>query len=171
MLSRTIRLLVVEDSPSYLYLVTNAFSDRGEKIRWELTVAKDGEDQRAVAHADGGDQLGARIHMAQHGLDGCARAHRGQLSKLHQLGRRGHGRLAKDEQPVVQCEYQAAAGAEVERRYDDAVKALRSSQATGRPLGTVDFVDDLERRLGRPLAPRTRGRKAQADAADQQSLL
>jgi putative transposase len=62
-------------------------------------------------------------------------------------------------------------GAEVERRYDDAVKALRSSQATGRPLGTVDFVDDLERRLGRPLAPRTRGRKAQADGADQQGLL
>lgn len=62
-------------------------------------------------------------------------------------------------------------GAEVERRYDDAMKALRSSQATGRPLGTADFIDDLERRLGRTLAPRTRGRKAQGDGVAQQDLL
>jgi len=41
---RTIRLLVVEDSPAYLYLVQKAFSDRGEQTRWELTVAKDGEE-------------------------------------------------------------------------------------------------------------------------------
>jgi chemotaxis family two-component system response regulator Rcp1 len=41
---RTIRLLVVEDSPSYLYLVQRAFIDRGEQTRWELTVAKDGEE-------------------------------------------------------------------------------------------------------------------------------
>jgi CheY-like chemotaxis protein len=45
---RIIRLLVVEDSPGYLYLVTDAFSDRGEKIRWELTVAKDGEEALAL---------------------------------------------------------------------------------------------------------------------------
>jgi putative transposase len=62
-------------------------------------------------------------------------------------------------------------GAEIERRYDDAVKALRSSQTTGRPLGTADFVDDLERRLGRPLARRTRGRKPQGDGADHPNLL
>jgi two-component system response regulator len=41
-------LLVVEDSPGYLHLVTRAFSDRGEEIRWELTVAKDGEEALAL---------------------------------------------------------------------------------------------------------------------------
>jgi two-component system, chemotaxis family, response regulator Rcp1 len=39
---RAIRLLVVEDSPSFQYLLREAFSDRGE-IRWELTIAEDGE--------------------------------------------------------------------------------------------------------------------------------
>jgi len=42
---------------------------------------------------------------------------------------------------------------------DDAVKAIRAAESTGRPLGSRDFVDDLERRLGRPLAPRPPGRK------------
>jgi two-component system, chemotaxis family, response regulator Rcp1 len=48
MSSRIIRLLVVEDSPGYLQLVTNAFGDRGEEVRWELTVAKDGEEALAL---------------------------------------------------------------------------------------------------------------------------
>ena len=39
---RTIRLLVVEDSPSFQYLLREAFSSRDE-IRWELTIAEDGE--------------------------------------------------------------------------------------------------------------------------------
>ena len=39
---RTIRLLVVEDSPSFQYLLREAFSSRDE-IRWELTIAADGE--------------------------------------------------------------------------------------------------------------------------------
>jgi CheY-like chemotaxis protein len=43
MLPRTIRLLVVEDSPSFQYLIHEAFSTRGE-IRWELTIANDGEE-------------------------------------------------------------------------------------------------------------------------------
>jgi CheY-like chemotaxis protein len=42
MLLRTIRLLVVDDSPSFRYLIHDAFSSRDE-IRWELTVAEDGE--------------------------------------------------------------------------------------------------------------------------------
>jgi|HubBroStandDraft_6_1064221.scaffolds.fasta_scaffold372530_1 CheY-like chemotaxis protein len=42
MLVRTIRLLVVEDSPSFQYLLKGAFGTRGE-IRWELTIAEDGE--------------------------------------------------------------------------------------------------------------------------------
>ena len=45
---RVIRLLVVEDSPGYQYLVTEAFRDRGEEIQWELTVAKDGEEAVAL---------------------------------------------------------------------------------------------------------------------------
>ncbi len=39
---RTIRLLVVEDSEAYLYLIQRAFSTR-EGIHWELMVAHDGE--------------------------------------------------------------------------------------------------------------------------------
>lgn len=39
---QTIRLLVVEDSEAYLYLIQKAFSSR-EGIHWELTVANDGE--------------------------------------------------------------------------------------------------------------------------------
>jgi chemotaxis family two-component system response regulator Rcp1 len=39
---RTIRLLVVEDDPAYLYLIRKAFSGRAEKTRWELTTAVDG---------------------------------------------------------------------------------------------------------------------------------
>jgi CheY-like chemotaxis protein len=46
--TRIIRLLVVEDSPGYLHLVTHAFSDRGKEIRWELTVAKDGHEALAL---------------------------------------------------------------------------------------------------------------------------
>src|SRR5258707_886299 len=41
---RVIRLLVVEDSPVYQYIVRNAFSERVGETRWELTVAKDGEE-------------------------------------------------------------------------------------------------------------------------------
>jgi CheY-like chemotaxis protein len=36
-------LLVVEDTPSYLYLIQKAFHSRQGEIRWELTVAEDGE--------------------------------------------------------------------------------------------------------------------------------
>ncbi|MET0272117.1 MAG: transposase [Phenylobacterium sp.] len=42
---------------------------------------------------------------------------------------------------------------------DPAFAALRAAEATGRPLGTPDFVADLERRLGRPIARRAPGRK------------
>jgi CheY-like chemotaxis protein len=41
---RTIHLLVVEDNPAYLYLIQKAFSGRGEQIRWNLTVATNGEE-------------------------------------------------------------------------------------------------------------------------------
>jgi chemotaxis family two-component system response regulator Rcp1 len=41
---RTIRLLVVEDDPGYLYLIQDAFGARGQQTRWDLTTAKDGEE-------------------------------------------------------------------------------------------------------------------------------
>jgi chemotaxis family two-component system response regulator Rcp1 len=41
--SRTIRLLVVEDSAGYLHLIQRAFRDRQGSIRWELSIAQDGE--------------------------------------------------------------------------------------------------------------------------------
>jgi putative transposase len=37
--------------------------------------------------------------------------------------------------------------------------ALRQAEGTGRPIGAPDFVADLERRLGRPIARRAPGRK------------
>jgi two-component system, chemotaxis family, response regulator Rcp1 len=40
---RTIRLLVVEDSQSFQFLIREAFRARGD-IRWELTMANDVEE-------------------------------------------------------------------------------------------------------------------------------
>jgi hypothetical protein len=42
---------------------------------------------------------------------------------------------------------------------DPAFSALRAAETTGRPLSAKDFVTDLERRLGRPIARRAPGRK------------
>jgi chemotaxis family two-component system response regulator Rcp1 len=41
--ARVVRLLVVEDSRAYLYLIKGAFLARQGQIRWELTFAEDGE--------------------------------------------------------------------------------------------------------------------------------
>ena len=49
--------------------------------------------------------------------------------------------------------------------------ALRAAEGTGRPVGTADFVTDLERRLGRPLAHRAAGRKPTAVAVMQKALV
>src|SRR5579862_8585664 len=51
MLPRTIRLLVVEDSPAFQYLIRDAFSNRGE-IRWELSIARDGEEALHLLFAE-----------------------------------------------------------------------------------------------------------------------
>jgi len=42
---------------------------------------------------------------------------------------------------------------------DPAVRLLRDRTRTGRPCGPAEFVARLENLLGRPLAPRKRGRK------------
>jgi putative transposase len=55
---------------------------------------------------------------------------------------------------------------------DDAVfRTLRAGEGTGRPVGSADFIADLERRLGRPIAKRTAGRKPKAAAPEQPDLL
>ena len=46
--TRTIRLLVVEDNPAYLYLIENAFASHKSDFRWALTVATDGEQAVSV---------------------------------------------------------------------------------------------------------------------------
>jgi putative transposase len=55
---------------------------------------------------------------------------------------------------------------------DDAgFQRLRAAEATGRPIGAADFVADLERRLGRPIARRAPGRKPRATTEDQLGLV
>ena len=59
-----------------------------------------------------------------------------------------------------------------DRASDDAAcAALRSAEGTGRPLGSADFVADLERRLGRPMARRAPGRKPSVGTDAQTKLL
>ena len=41
---RVIKLLVVEDSPSYLYLIKRVFQERQGDTLWELVIANDGEE-------------------------------------------------------------------------------------------------------------------------------
>ncbi len=48
---------------------------------------------------------------------------------------------------------------------------LRAAETTGRPLGGADFVADLERRLGRPIARRAPGRKPSRAPLEQLGLL
>ena len=52
--------------------------------------------------------------------------------------------------------------------YDEAFTSLRKAEGIGFPLGTADFVIELERRLGRPIARRAPGRKAAATAQGEQ---
>lgn len=61
--------------------------------------------------------------------------------------------------PVLSCVDRFAELIEDGPGHDAAFHALRAAERTGRPVGTRDSVLDLERGLGRPLAPRGRGRK------------
>ena len=56
-------------------------------------------------------------------------------------------------------------------RWERAFSALRLSEGTGRPLGAADFVADLERLLGRPVARRAPGRKPSAPPLEPPTLL
>ena len=53
---------------------------------------------------------------------------------------------------------------------DPVFRTLRAAEGTGRPVGAADFIADLERRLGRPIARRASGRKAKAASAEQLEL-
>ena len=57
--------------------------------------------------------------------------------------------------------------AEAEEDFSD----LRRAETTGRPLGTPEFVDGLERILGRTIARRAPGRKPLGDDQNQLRLL
>jgi hypothetical protein len=56
---------------------------------------------------------------------------------------------------------------------EDDFSELRRAEATGRPLGTPEFVDRLENLLGRKIARRAPGRKPATDSpvAEQLELL
>jgi putative transposase len=54
---------------------------------------------------------------------------------------------------------------------DQRFAGIRSSERTGRPLGNPEFIADLERILGRPVARRAPGRKRKVAAEDEPLLL
>jgi len=54
---------------------------------------------------------------------------------------------------------------------DKRFAAIRAAEATGRPLGNAAFVADLERRLGRPIARQSPGRKPSGKPPEQGLLL
>ncbi|MFO1014137.1 MAG: transposase [Caulobacteraceae bacterium] len=54
---------------------------------------------------------------------------------------------------------------------DKAFTAIRAAERTGRPLGPREFVEDLERLLGRPIARRAAGRKRKVAAEPEGALL
>jgi CheY-like chemotaxis protein len=44
MTKKRIRVMIVEDNEATAYLIKKAFSDRGEKVDWDLCFTKDGEE-------------------------------------------------------------------------------------------------------------------------------
>ena len=44
MTKKSIRVMIVEDNEATAYLIKKAFSDRGEKVDWDLCFAKDGQE-------------------------------------------------------------------------------------------------------------------------------
>ena len=49
---KVVRLLVVEDSKAYLYLIRKAFAERTETVRWDLTFAEDGAQAVALLFSE-----------------------------------------------------------------------------------------------------------------------
>ena len=44
MTKKSIRVMVVEDNEATAYLIRRTFSDRGERVDWDLCFAKDGQE-------------------------------------------------------------------------------------------------------------------------------
>jgi len=59
----------------------------------------------------------------------------------------------------------------LEAHADEDFTDLRRAETTGRPLGAPDFVDGLEKILGRPIARRAPGRKPTSEDHNQLRLL
>lgn len=74
-------------------------------------------------------------------------------------------------QPVLQRVGDFPALIDPERSDSEAFRAIRDAEKSGRPLATADFVADLERLLGRPIARRAPGRKQSGASNDQTTLL
>jgi hypothetical protein len=58
-----------------------------------------------------------------------------------------------------------------DRANDASFAALRAAEHTGRPLGMKDFIEGLERTLGRRIARRAPGRKPKLHPIEQPTLL
>ncbi|HEY3777677.1 MAG TPA: transposase, partial [Rhizomicrobium sp.] len=71
--------------------------------------------------------------------------------------------------PVLE-RVQDFAGLAADQTSDGGFAAIRAAEHTGRPLGTKDFIEGLERILGRRIARRAPGRKPALGPEDQQSL-
>jgi putative transposase len=67
--------------------------------------------------------------------------------------------------PEAWRQYLAAAGS------NSTLAAIRHSTHTGRPLGSADFIKDLEKSMQRRLTPRKGGRPAKANIDSKQEIL
>jgi len=74
-------------------------------------------------------------------------------------------------QPVLERVHDFAALLPCGEHDEEAFAAIRKAEGSGRPLGTADFVADLERRLGRRIARRAPGRKPSVQAGEEIKLL
>jgi hypothetical protein len=86
---------------------------------------------------------------------------RSSISEPVRVGR--HGRVAFEIRGIVrQSESGSGPACVLLQDYEEKFTSLREAEGIGRPLGTADFVTELEHRLGRPIARRAPGRKAAA---------
>jgi hypothetical protein len=68
-------------------------------------------------------------------------------------------------------ECKLTAGSRCSEENQQATHALRMAETTGRPVGHREWIEEIERRSGRSLAPRKRGPKARAKSAEGEGIL
>ncbi len=98
------------------------------------------------------------LNPVRAGLARVPQAWRWSSAAAH-LGGRDDGLVEAAPLLVMMPDWRAFLAAALE---DGDLRRIRTHERTGRPLGTEAFVCDLERRIGRPLAPRKPGRKPKA---------